>query len=61
MANQIKQISLTLRRVISEYELSDVYNMDKVGLFYRVYPDATLAAGLVQLKIKNKEQITVTF
>ena len=48
-----------LRCIISEYELSDVYNMDETGLFYRLEPDATLATGPVEGKKKNKERITV--
>ena len=48
-----------LRCIISEYELSDVYNMDETGLFYRLEPNATLATGPVKGKKKNKERITV--
>ena len=49
-----------LHCIISEYELSDVYNMDETGLFYRLEPDATLATRPVKGKKKNKEQIMVT-
>ena len=42
-----------LRCIISEYELSDVYNMDGTGLFYRLEPDATLATGPVKGKKKK--------
>ncbi|CAG8854235.1 16112_t:CDS:2, partial [Gigaspora margarita] len=32
-----------LREVLKEYELKDIYNMDKTELFYRLEPDTTLA------------------
>ena len=41
----VEKIREELRCIISEYELSDVYNMDETGLFYRLEPDATLATG----------------
>ena len=43
-----------LRCIISEYELSDVHNMDETGLFYRLEPDATLATGPVKRKKKKR-------
>ena len=42
-----------LRCTISEYKLSDVYNMDETGFFYRLEPDATLATGPVKGKKKK--------
>ena len=44
-----------LRCIISKYELSDVYNIDETGLFYRLEPDATLATGPVKGNKKIKK------
>ena len=43
-----------LRCIISEYELSDVHNMNETGLFYCLEHDATLATGPVKRKKKKR-------
>uniref|UniRef100_UPI00358F3611 tigger transposable element-derived protein 6-like n=1 Tax=Myxine glutinosa TaxID=7769 RepID=UPI00358F3611 len=56
--NDVDKRKQDLRRILSEYDLKDVYNMDETGLFFRLQPDATLIRAPVKGK-KSKERIMV--
>jgi hypothetical protein len=49
----------SLKAVIEEYSLNDVYNFDETGLFFKLGPSSTLATGPVCGKNLSKERITV--
>jgi hypothetical protein len=48
-----------IKTIVSEYNVSDVFNMDEIGLFYRLEPNRTLATKRLFGKKKQKERITV--
>jgi hypothetical protein len=48
-----------IKTTISEYNISDVFNMDETRLFYRLEPNCTLATKRLFGKKKQKERITV--
>ena len=52
-----------LPAIIQGYELSDVFNCDETGLFFRVLPDKTLAVKESDCKggKLSKERLTVMF
>ena len=57
--NDVDEGRQNLRRLLAEYDLKDIFNMDETGLFFRLQPDATLATAPVKGKKKSKERITV--
>jgi len=46
---------LRLRTLLSKYNEEDIYNADKIGLFFRMEPNQTLSTGAVtgHKKVKN--------
>ena len=48
-----------LQQIISNYDPSDVFNMDETGLFYCMAPDRTIAARQIGGMKKDKTRITV--
>ena len=48
-----------LHRVLKDYDLNDVYNLDETGLFNRMGPSGILATGKVAGSKKPKDRITV--
>ena len=48
-----------LHRVLKDYDLNGVSNLDETGLFYRMGPSGTLATGKVAGSKKPKDRITV--
>jgi hypothetical protein len=50
-----------IKTIISEYNISDIFNMDEIGIFYRLEPNCTLATKRLSGKKKQKERITVAF
>jgi hypothetical protein len=48
-----------IKAIVFEYDVSDVFNMDETGLFYRLEPNRTLATKTVSGKKKQKDHITV--
>lgn len=56
IVEEARKISKTL---LSEYSLSDIYNMDETGLFYRMSPRRALATELRKGRKKQKERVTL--
>ena len=54
-AKMYKQIMTDLLKLVSEYAAKDVYNMDEIGLFWKMAPDRSLGtemhAGQMQDKV----------
>lgn len=48
-----------LRELVSGYRLSDVFNMDETGLFYRLCPDKTIAVRQLEGHKKDKVRLTI--
>jgi len=46
-------------RTTNKYCLSDIYNMDETGLFYRMTPDRTIASRQIEGSKKDKIRITI--
>ena len=42
-----------LRKVLSKYKLSDIFNLDETALFFKLPPNKTLASKINELKQKN--------
>ena len=59
--NVVEEARLSLKDLLSNYEIDDIYNTDELGLFYCLGPSRTLAAKDDEAKgcKKNKERITV--
>ncbi|CAG8673457.1 1414_t:CDS:2, partial [Dentiscutata erythropus] len=54
--NNIVAIAIPqLRKVLKEYNLKNIYNMDKTGLFYCLEPDTTLATTCLKGKSPNPQ------
>ena len=47
-----------IKTIVSEYNVSDVFNMDETGLFYRLKLNCILATKRLSGKKKQKERIT---
>ncbi|CAG8835444.1 16359_t:CDS:2, partial [Cetraspora pellucida] len=50
---------LKLNRLLEQYHLQDIYNMDETTLFYQLEPDTTLATMCLSRRKKNKERLTI--
>ena len=48
-----------LRKITENYNLTDIYNCDETGLYWRTPPSKTLATGSVIGRKKSKDRITV--
>jgi len=48
-----------LRRILGQYTLDRIYNIDETGLFYRMSPNQTLSTSPVLGQKKDKTRITV--
>ncbi|OAE35393.1 hypothetical protein AXG93_2587s1080 [Marchantia polymorpha subsp. ruderalis] len=48
-----------IRKVLDEYSLEDIYNMDETRLFYRMQADNSLATKQLEGRKQNKERITI--
>jgi hypothetical protein len=48
-----------IRTILDQYALADIYNMDKIGLFYRMQADNSLATRQLEGRKQNKERITI--
>ena len=55
----VGQTRRSLRNILSDYELRNIYNMDETGLFYRLNPRKTLATEARNGKKKRKERVTL--
>ncbi len=57
----VEEARLSLKNLLSNYDIADIYNTDEVGLFYFLGPSRTLAAKDDEAKgcKKNKERKTV--
>jgi len=49
-----------IRTILDQYALADIYNMDEIGLFYRMQADNSLATKQHKGRKQNKERITIT-
>ncbi|XP_055806878.1 CENP-B homolog protein 2-like [Solanum dulcamara] len=49
----------SIRSKLDQFELKDIYNMDKTGLFYRLKADYSLATKQLEGRKKDKEKITL--
>ncbi|XP_055800418.1 CENP-B homolog protein 2-like [Solanum dulcamara] len=49
----------SIRSKLDQFELKDIYNMDEIGLFYRLKADHSLAIKQLEDRKKNKERITL--
>lgn len=49
----------TLSKILSEYELENIFNLDETGLFYKLGPNYTLATNNVSGTKRPKDRITV--
>lgn len=48
-----------IRKILDEYALEDIYNMDKTRLFYCMQVDNSLATRQLEGRKQNKERITI--
>lgn len=48
-----------LKNITSQYQLSDIFNADETGLFWKMEPSRVLSTGPVSGRKKMKERITV--
>ncbi|MFQ6640735.1 hypothetical protein Gotur_014990 [Gossypium turneri] len=48
-----------IRAKLENFDLKDIYNMDKIGLFYRLQVDHSLATKKLEGLKKDKETLTV--
>jgi hypothetical protein len=51
----------TVRTILENYNLQDIFNFDKTGYFFRMQPDRRLCTELLEGSKKNKLRITVGF
>jgi hypothetical protein len=49
-----------IRTILDQYALVDIYNMDEIGLFYRMQADNSLITRQFEGRKQNKERITIT-
>lgn len=48
-----------IKLICSRYQVSDIFNMDETGLFYRLEPNRTLATHRLSGRKKQKERLTI--
>ncbi|XP_031261345.1 CENP-B homolog protein 2-like [Pistacia vera] len=48
-----------IREELDKWALKDIYNMDEIGLFYRMQADNSLATKQLEGRKQNKERITI--
>ncbi|KAE9347551.1 hypothetical protein PR003_g6874 [Phytophthora rubi] len=48
-----------LKRRLQGYRLTEIYNMDETGLFYKLAPDKTIASRQIEGAKKSKVCVTV--
>jgi hypothetical protein len=48
-----------IRGITSQYQLSDIFNADETGLFWKLEPSRVLSTGPVAGRKKSKERITI--
>ena len=48
-----------IKSITSQYQLSDIFNADETGLFWKLEPSRVLSTGPVAGRKKSKERITI--
>ena len=57
--HQLPGFRTELQSVISQYDLEDVYNADKTGLYWKLEPHKSLASGPISGLKKPKDRIII--
>ena len=56
--SELVKLRIDLKNLTNSYKLEDIYNMDEIGLFFRMLPTSTLASKPQEGDKISKERIT---